>query len=532
MRDARSGSEAFGRAQPTKNDKNDNNRLQPTMSIMDIMPSWHGPWPISRQFSNPPPNRWLYQAERWRGTKTLMCLLLLTAAQLPRTAARNSWPSSPLQSAASAPLLYFYRTTALRCLPIMVSASDIRKRLGELLPTLDMDKSTEREIQGQLAEEMGDISSHTEVINTTIVAFLEKILMEEILSCKNEKHAEVEGNELQQYRRDFEVGKGIPQKFAKVTKPITSSGEYSLSLGTMKMLKVYPFKNKMVVHIRQSDTDKDQQPGKNGICLNLDEWSRLRAGLPSLRKALDEGDDSTVVNLGNMRWAYAIQYGSKWSVHIREMYEKNGDILPSRKGITLNTTLLGTLSDHSNEISSAVDPNGAHPGPTAAPPPRAPSAVAQQPTRAAPYAAASPSPSGEANVDATFLDLGGMKRASIRNFKGNLYVDLGEWYLTDGNAAPVNKGISLTLAEWQTVVAAAPAAKEAVQQGNLKYFAEIKTNLRLALNEFKGNTYIGVREFYEKDGKLLPGLKGLSMSIDLWDKLMVWAARVLSECLV
>lgn len=36
---------------------------------------------------------------------------------------------------------------------------------------------------------------------------------------------------------------------------------------------------------------------------------------------------------------------------------------------------------------------------------------------------------------------------------------------------------------------------------------EISGKRRLQLSEFKGNTMVGVREYYEKDGQALPGKK-------------------------
>lgn len=40
------------------------------------------------------------------------------------------------------------------------------------------------------------------------------------------------------------------------------------------------------------------------------------------------------------------------------------------------------------------------------------------------------------------------------------------------------------------------------------------------VREFKGKVYIDIREFYEKNGELLPGKKGISLTPDMWRKLL------------
>lgn len=42
----------------------------------------------------------------------------------------------------------------------------------------------------------------------------------------------------------------------------------------------------------------------------------------------------------------------------------------------------------------------------------------------------------------------------------------------------------------------------------------------LKIREFKGKVYVDIREFYEKNGDLLPGKKGISMTPEQWRKLI------------
>merc|ERR1719330_1308233 len=98
------------------------------------------------------------------------------------------------------------------------------------------------------------------------------------------------------------------------------------------------------------------------------------------------------------------------------------------------------------------------------------------------------------NPDGTqFIDLGGKKRVSKSEFRGNKYIDMREYYedKSSGQMKPGAKGCSLTVDGFSKLLKTAPSAS------TLRGHIVLEGMKRISQSEFRGNNYIDVREYYK-----------------------------------
>eukprot|EP00051_Salpingoeca_urceolata_P006500 m.85884 g.85884 ORF g.85884 m.85884 type:complete len:218 (+) comp14855_c0_seq2:309-962(+) len=116
-----------------------------------------------------------------------------------------------------------------------------------------------------------------------------------------------------------------------------------------------------------------------------------------------------------------------------------------------------------------------------------------------------------------FLDLEGNKRATLSHFKGKPWVDLREYYKAGDTFKPGSKGIMLNVGQFEKLRQGIADIQNWLTANDTSKFVDLGNNRRAAVSEFKNSTFINIREFYEKSGKLLPGKKGVTLKPKQWN---------------
>ncbi|KAH0563459.1 hypothetical protein GP486_001977 [Trichoglossum hirsutum] len=113
------------------------------------------------------------------------------------------------------------------------------------------------------------------------------------------------------------------------------------------------------------------------------------------------------------------------------------------------------------------------------------------------------------------------RKRSAPKARGNDY-DSNDGFVVDSDA-----GDDTPLAKRAKTAREGKGESTNIRQRNKPAKTEaISNSRRVTISEFKGKRMVNIREYYEKDGKHLPGKKGISMPIDQYSKFMAIVPEV------
>jgi len=312
------------------------------------------------------------------------------------------------------------------------------------------------------------------------------------------------------------------------------------------------------VDVREFYPDKatgEPRPTQKGLMLRPDQWAALSSHAPAVTAALAARDAGFRAELGegSLRFAAVSDYGGRLSVALREHYrDGGGELRPGKKGINLTEAQWAALCQVSRGAggSRRPAPAAAAAAPAAAPaeaPPAPPPASLGVPPQGMgelsaeieARASAAPGPgrkgpagSGQDGLPATqatqaspgvagdwFADLGGNKRVTVSEWKGRTFVHLREYYEREGEMRPSAKGVALGAEQWAALSGAAADVSRAADLRDVTWSRELGGNKRVSLSQYKSSHYVNVREYYERGGEMLPGKKGLNLTLEQWSQL-------------
>ncbi len=346
---------------------------------------------------------------------------------------------------------------------------------------------------------------------------------------------------------------GTPTRGGPSKRARGQNGEWRLSKA--RKITVGEYKGSVRVDIREYyEKDGEEKPGHKGANLSTDEWRKLRALVNEV---------STVVNdmgVSEREWPIAAKrlrvstYKSARLVDIRRVFQKGGETKYG-KGISLTADQWAKLDAAASDVSACLDAReagggGGLPGPRDSLPPQAPKsaqlatpelgqldptstkirAIGQPPKAlqsAQPAAAELAQPTSTKrgpSPDASW-QLSARRKVSVRSYRGSELVDIREYYEKNGQQMPGRKGLSMTLDQWRQFT----AQLDLIRQG---FCDETEGTWRLGgpkvvqTLRFKGTWRVDFRTMYKKNGKETPGFKGIMLTAEQWDKLVVLAPDV------
>ena len=434
----------------------------------------------------------------------------------------------------------------------------VRMRIRQMLPTIDLSK-TQKEVYSMVEADIGKPLGPEG--KTAIKEEIEMFLLDQASQPQEGCTGETSGLDPRQYQKGLVAGKRAngttaetnteKKRRASTSAPTTATeGQHqepqevrmsdilpgNFQISNKRFVGVLRFNGKLLINIREYyDKNGQLAPGNKGISLTISQFEELGRKAKRVDASLEqEPFVETQFKLSDNRFVTVREYQGKRLVDIREYYQKEMEMLPGKKGISLASeqwvmlkaaipALMAQLAEEGGTGAGAGRSVSARQTSGSRDPVTTPATTA---TNIAPPNAATKHVAISANgghmVDAirvsdSKIRIGDSpKFVSLENWKGQDQIDLRVHYQADGNWKPGNKGISLSTGQVEVILGSLDAITTALNDQDVSYSLDLAGKRRVTITEFSGNFMVNVREYYEKDGQLLPSKKGIAFNARDW----------------
>lgn len=426
----------------------------------------------------------------------------------------------------------------------------VRYRLRQILPALDLGKS-QKDIYKMLETELG--KPLCTVGKGVVKEEIEMFLMDRASQPQDDGIGEtnvvapvqVNGqvNVQGHAKRKLDVGGGQgastggkkskqgpsqPPPAVEVRMSDALPGHYSIS--SRRFAGMSRYGGKLLVNIREFyEKDGKLAPGSKGISLTGPQFEELSKKTVKIDAALEKQPfEEAQFKLSENRFVTVREYSGKLLVDIREYYEKDLEMRPGKKGISLTVdeqwvNLKAVMPELLRQLAEEGGAGVAVSGHAR----DAPQNTSDVPSTRddAPLNPKNPSnlalPTGQAG-DAVLVSQGkyrlgpSKKFVTLENWKGQDVVDIREHYEEDGVWKPGKKGINLSTGQVQSILANLDAITDALSKQDQEYALELTNKRRVTISNYNGAWMVNIREYFELNSQLRPTKKGISLMPPQW----------------
>eukprot|EP01024_Parvocaulis_polyphysoides_P058100 TRINITY_DN621_c0_g1_i5.p2 TRINITY_DN621_c0_g1~~TRINITY_DN621_c0_g1_i5.p2 ORF type:complete len:231 (-),score=62.94 TRINITY_DN621_c0_g1_i5:271-963(-) len=176
---------------------------------------------------------------------------------------------------------------------------------------------------------------------------------------KRKRSEEKEEEKAEEEEREEEAGPSDSVRDAKrqdIVFFVDLEDNKYIALSLARRATIKEFKNKLYIDVREYYKTKngDSKPGKKGVFLTPEHFQTISEAGIQIQNALKDRNTSYELELDAKKFVHISDFRNNYSIDIREFYTKDGNRLPTRKGISLNKEEFEMLLKYSEDLLSEV----------------------------------------------------------------------------------------------------------------------------------------------------------------------------------